>query len=163
MLRETFAHLTERIEAETHRLYGERLVSLALFGSVARGRMGPDSDIDLLIVADPLPAGRMARVREFDAVEAALAADLEAAARAGVHTYLSPVFKTRAEVDWGSPLFLDMTLDARLLYDRDSFFARRLDALRARLQALGSQRKQLGGGYYWVLKPDWQPGEEIRL
>lgn len=163
MLHETFALLTERLEEETLRLYGERLVSLVLFGSVARERMGHDSDIDLLIVAEPLPAGRMARVREFDAVEAALARDLEEAARAGIHTYLSPVFKTTTEVERGSPLFLDMTLDARILYDREGFFARYLDELRARLHALGSQRKLLGGGHYWVLKPDWKPGEEIRL
>jgi predicted nucleotidyltransferase len=33
-------------------------VSLAVFGYVARGTMGLDSDIDLLIVADGLPDGR---------------------------------------------------------------------------------------------------------
>ncbi len=163
MLHEIFAALTERLKEESIRFYWERLVSLVLFGSVASGRMRPDSDIDLLIVAEPLPAGRMARVWEFDAVEAALNRDLEAAGRAGVHTYLSPVFKTTAEVERGSPLFLDMTLEARILYDRDGFFARYLEGLRARLQALGSRRKELCGGYYWVLKPDWKPGEEIRL
>jgi UTP:GlnB (protein PII) uridylyltransferase len=33
----------------------ERLVSLVLFGSVARGRACPTSDIDLLLVAEGLP------------------------------------------------------------------------------------------------------------
>ncbi len=105
MLHEIFAALTERLKEESIRFYWERLVSLVLFGSVASGRMRPDSDIDLLIVAEPLPAGRMARVWEFDAVEAALNRDLEAAGRAGVHTYLSHVFKTTAEVERGSPSF----------------------------------------------------------
>jgi len=35
----------------------ERLVSVVLFGSVARGDASPASDIDLLIVAEDLPQG----------------------------------------------------------------------------------------------------------
>lgn len=42
--------------------YGARLLSVAVFGSVARGTPRRDSDVDLLIVADPLPRGRLARV-----------------------------------------------------------------------------------------------------
>jgi predicted nucleotidyltransferase len=48
--------------------YGDRLISLVLFGSVVRGTMRADSDVDLLLVAAPLPRGRMARVREFEVV-----------------------------------------------------------------------------------------------
>ena len=36
-------------------LLGARLVSLVLFGSVARGTASQSSDIDLLVVADELP------------------------------------------------------------------------------------------------------------
>lgn len=56
-----------------------------------------------------------------------------------------------------------MTLEARILYDKAGFFAGYLQGLRARMQALGSVRKRLGDGYYWVLKPDLKPGEEIVL
>jgi len=34
---------------------GDRLVSAAVFGAVARGTVGPESDSDILPVADPLP------------------------------------------------------------------------------------------------------------
>jgi hypothetical protein len=67
------------------------------------------------------------------------------------------------EVQRGSPLFLDMTLEARILFDRDHSFARYLDGLRSRMRELGSRRVQFHGGYYWVLKPDLKSGEEIEL
>lgn len=163
MLRSTYDRLTQRLLQECESSYGARLVSLVLFGSVARGTMRPDSDIDFLLVAEPLPAGRMARMGEFEAVEQRLETDLAQAARNGIHASLSPVFKTPGEVQHGSPLFLDMTVEAHILFDRDGFFAAYLRGLSERMKALGSVRRRLGGGYYWVLEPDWKPGEEISL
>jgi predicted nucleotidyltransferase len=139
-------------------VYGERLVSLAIFGSTGRGTARPDSDVDILIIADPLPNGRMRRVAEFEAVERRVRDLL-----AGGMPFLSPIFKTPEEANLGSPLFLDMTEDARILYDRDEFFARRLDRLRERLAQLGSRRIWLGNAWYWDLKPDYNPGEIFEL
>jgi hypothetical protein len=76
---------------------------------------------------------------------------------------LSPVFKTPAEVEAGSPLFLDMIDDARLLHDTDGFFRRYLDGFRRRFQVLGSRRIWLGNAWYWELKPDLKPGEVFTL
>jgi predicted nucleotidyltransferase len=163
MLREAFDHLAHRLREECLERYRDRLVSVVLFGSVARGTMRPDSDMDILLVVEPLPQGRTARVREFEDIDRALEADLELARRSGIQTLLAPVFKTRDEVGQGSPLFLDMTIEARILFDREGFFDHYLQDLRARMKALGSVRKELGGGYYWLLKPDWKPGETITL
>jgi len=143
--------------------YAERLVSLVVFGSVGRCTAGPESDIDILIVAEPLPDGRIKRVLEFVPIESALAPRLKRARLAGVNTRLSPLFKTPAEVRAGSPLFLDMTEDARLLVDHGGFFAARLETLRERLRELGSQRIWKGESWYWVLKPDLRPGEVFEL
>jgi predicted nucleotidyltransferase len=163
MLHATFQALIDATEAACRRLYGRRLVALAVFGSVARGTQRHDSDIDLLIVARGLPDGRMPRVYEFEAVEQALAREFARAAEAGVHTSLSPVFKTPTELEAGSPLLLDMTDQARLLYDPEEILAGRLERLRQRLRELGSRRVRSGGGYYWLLKPDLKPGETIEL
>ncbi|MBC7337187.1 MAG: nucleotidyltransferase domain-containing protein, partial [Clostridia bacterium] len=59
----TFASLLQAIPQAAQEVYGERLVSLAVFGSVGRGTPRFDSDIDLLVVAAGLPRGRLARVR----------------------------------------------------------------------------------------------------
>ncbi len=163
MLHETFDQILKAVADACRDHYGRRLVSLVVFGSVARGTMRHDSDIDLLVVVDDLPRGRIPRVRDFDLVEAAVEEQLKQAESLGIYTRLSPVIKTPTEVRYGSPLFLDMTLHTRMLADRDEFLSRYLDRLRARLQELGARRVRRGGGYYWILKPGYQPGEEIQL
>ncbi|VVM06607.1 nucleotidyltransferase domain-containing protein [Methylacidimicrobium tartarophylax] len=55
-------------------IYGEGLLALLLFGSVARGNARFDSDIDLLLIADRLPPGRRDR---FDAFSGRAVAPLE--------------------------------------------------------------------------------------
>ena len=144
-------------------VYGQRLVSLVVFGSVGRGRARPDSDLDLLLIAQDLPPGRMKRVSEFDRVERALAPALKRAKQAGLTTYLSPILKTPAEAERGSPLFLDMVEDARLVIDQDGFFAGVLGRLKEKMRKLGSRRVWRGTRWYWVLKPDLKPGEVVEL
>jgi predicted nucleotidyltransferase len=160
---ERYQLVLDRLLVELQRLYGKRLVACAVFGSVGRGTPRDGSDIDLLIVADDLPSGRMSRSREFDPVEERLAADLRACVVEGPPSSISPVFKTRAEIEHGSPLLIDMTEDARILFDREGFLARALDRLRGRLRELGARRVFQGNAWYWVLKRDFTPGEVFEL
>lgn len=162
-LHEHVERLLAHVTSAARRHYGDRLISLVVFGSIGRGTPRPDSDLDLLIVADGLPDGRIARVRDFEPVEKALAIELMAARRTGFTTECSPVFKTPGEVQAGSPLFLDMTDDARVLYDRDGFFSRALDRLRERLAQLGARRIWRGNAWLWDLKPDYRPGDTFEL
>jgi hypothetical protein len=138
-------------------------VSLAVFGSVGRRSARPDSDIDLLIVAESLPDGRIQRVEEFGRVETKVAGKLRDAEREGLMTRLSPIFKTRQEVEHGSPLFFDMLDDARILYDAGGFLQGAFDSLRARLERLGARRVWRGNAWFWDLKPDYKVGEVFEL
>ena len=63
----------------------------------------------------------------------------------------------------GSPLFLDMVDDARILLDRGDFFQRELNGLRERLARLGARRIWKGNAWYWDLKPDYTPGEVFEI
>jgi uncharacterized protein len=64
---ELFATIRDAISAT----YDDRLVAVAIFGSWARGTATPASDLDVLVVAEPLPPSRMKRVREFRPVDEA--------------------------------------------------------------------------------------------
>lgn len=55
-------NLLDRLTLLCKEHYKERLISLVVFGSVGRGTAGPDSDIDLLLVVNEFPAGRIARM-----------------------------------------------------------------------------------------------------
>jgi uncharacterized protein len=143
--------------------YGERLVSLAVYGSVGRGTPRPDSDLDILVVADPLPRGRIQRIREFDFVRNSLKVVLLEGRNLGFNTVLSTVIKSPDEVRKGSPLFLDMTEDSVILFDRESFFESEMARFRKRLEKLGARRVWRGDVWFWDLKPDYKPGEVFEI
>lgn len=157
---ELFAAIREAATAT----YGPRLVALAIFGSWARGTATSSSDLDLLVVADPLPPSRMKRVREFGPVSDATRPERSRVwSDEGPEIELAPVFKTPRELAAGSPLYLDMTLWRVILVDRGGLLETFLDGLRGRMQALGSRRVPFKGGAFWDYKPDFRPGEVVEL
>jgi hypothetical protein len=143
--------------------YGSDLRAVALFGSVARRTARADSDVDLLVVVDRLPHGRRRRLETLLPVEQALAPDLARLEKEGITTEISAVLRTPGEVETPTPLLLDLTEDAVVLYDPDSILASALDGLRGRLARLGARRIWRGARWYWDLKPDYRRGEIIRL
>ena len=142
---------------------GEALVSVVLFGSVARGEATPLSDIDLLVVVENLPPGRFTRQECLRGPDDAVMARLQNLRSQGVLTDVHALLKTPAEAVLVRPLYLDMVEDAVILYDRDGFFAKVLTDLQAALHRLGARRLRRGRLRYWDLKPDYKPGEVFTL
>jgi len=114
--------LFEKLEKAAVQVYKDRLVTLAVFGSWAGKRNTADSDLDVLVVSEDLPRRRMARVKEFEKVEAVLEEGLESLRKEGIYTYFSPVFKTPEEVRAGSLLFLDMLYELGFCLTGTHFF-----------------------------------------
>jgi predicted nucleotidyltransferase len=151
--------IVDQLVAELKATYGPRLVSCVVYGSVGRRTPREDSDVDVLVVVRHLPPDRGRRIDDLLEITARLDPVLRAGRSKDTPTYLSAILKTPEEVEAGSPLFLDMVEDARLLYDVGGFFAGYLARLRARLDELGARRQWVGDTWYWDLKPDYQPGE----
>lgn len=146
------------------RLYlGDRLITVGLFGSVARNEATLFSDIDLLLIIEGLPRGRFARMELLEAVNDEIEPLLERLREENNFSDICPILKTPEEAKRLSPLYLDMVEDLRILYDRGNFFADILNRLKKSLKKLGSRRQRLGSFRYWELKPDYKPGEIFEI
>lgn len=144
-------------------IYGRDLLSVALFGSVARGEAGPTSDIDLLVVTKKLPYEPM---QKFLEVLRILQKDPEfiKLRKEGLWPDPYPLFLNEEELNKRALILLDILDHGIILYDEHGFLKEALDRLKKKLKALGSKKITLPDGtWYWDLKPDWKPGEIIEL
>lgn len=163
MIKEPYATLLNNMLKILKEEFKDDLISVVVYGSVARGDNRNDSDVDLLIIMKNLPKDSMLkRIRLFETkVEDKL--NLDEYWKMGYYISLSPVLKTPEEAEKFSPLYLDMVYDAVILYDRNYFFTRILQKLRDRLKELGAERVRMGKKWYWVLKKDSRFGETVEL
>ena len=142
--------------------FGEDLISLAIYGSVARGDNKRDSDIDLFIVVKNLPPTTIERIRIFDSLELLLEEDIKEMFSKGYYVSFSPIMKTPEEAMRFSPLYMDITEDAVLIYDKENFLQNLLQRIRKKLNELGYERIWLGKKWYWR-KKDFKFGEVVEF
>jgi predicted nucleotidyltransferase len=129
-------------------LFGDRLKTVVLFGSRARGDASPRRDHDLFIVIEDLPSDPVLRARM---VRSAL---LETPFRANL------VAKTPQEMDANlSPLLLDVCVDGICLFGEKYFERYRQRALKA-LEESGLERKRVGRELVWrfrhMVEKEWE-------
>jgi predicted nucleotidyltransferase len=160
---EPYSSLLRKLLDKALEVLGGNLVSLVVYGSVARCEAEKASDVDLLLVVESAPKSRLRRQEVFMSIEDLLEEDLEALRSRGYEVDFSPVIKTVEEAKRFSPLYIDMVEDAVILYDRNGFFRGVLEALAARLRELGAERVRVGKKWYWRLKKDYKFGEVIEF
>ena len=156
-------NLAERVVSEYRAALGDDLRAVALFGSVARGEAGPDSDLDLYLVTrirvSPLLDPRLDRVRGVRE-----SPEYHELARLGYQPDPMPILHTVEHLATHPWILLDISHHGVILHDPDGVLARELEAVRRRLADLGARRvEQPDGSWYWDLKQDWRPGEVVEL
>jgi len=144
--------LAERYAIAAQKTLEAQLVSIARYGSVARSQATPSSDIDLFVVLLEVPSGMFARRRLLQPVRDSLTPELEDLWVQGIYTDFIEMILSRTEAQQFHPLYLDMSQDAVLLYDRDQFLHALLESVRKRLQRAGAERHAMGRHWYWDLK-----------
>lgn len=145
--------------------FGERVRSVVVFGSVARGTARPDSDVDVCLAIRDLPVSRYRRHQLLGPVLERLrhSAEYEALIRCGYTPDVAAILYTPEEIQETKPIFLDLVEEGVLVHD-DGTVRAKFDQLRARMKTLGSRKIVLDDGtYYWLLKPGLRFGEVIEL
>jgi len=160
-----FAPLLRRYVELLKSEFGDDLVSVCLFGSVARGDFRPESDIDVLLVVRGLPVDVGQRIERASRVRRRLRETQEyrALRSRNLPRLVSEVIFTPEEVRRHPPVLLDVVVDGVILYDRGGFLKEELRRLRERLSELGARRVRGRRGWYWVLKPGAKFGEAIEV
>ncbi|MBO3842464.1 MAG: nucleotidyltransferase domain-containing protein [Candidatus Brockarchaeota archaeon] len=146
--------------------FGEKLISVVVFGSVARGDAKPSSDTDILVVAENLPK----RISEKMEIMAKILIKLRDTQtyrelrKKGINTWVQFYPLTPEEAKIHRPIYLDMVEDAVILVDKDNFLESVFTSLRKRLDELKAKRVYLKNGtWLWDLKPDIKRGEAVEI
>lgn len=161
-----FQPLLDRFVSLVRQALGQQVLSVVLYGSVARGQARADSDVDLLIILREASPVYYERLQPFLQILRRLQAEpvwknLEAQ---GLRPYLSLLILAKEEAEQTRYIYLDMVDEARILVDVGGFFQAKLEALRKRLRELGARRIWQGDtSWYWDLKPDLKKGEPLVL
>ncbi|MBS3934242.1 MAG: nucleotidyltransferase domain-containing protein [Truepera sp.] len=145
--------------------YKDKLVSVCLFGSAARGRLRKGSDIDFLVVIKEAYQTYPKRVKEIMPLLASIRETKAYGQLEGFALNLEPSFliSTVDEVMRHPPLLIEISQEGKILFDRDDFLKQELTKVRKAMVRLGSVRKETAHGHYWVLKPGLKSGEVIEL
>ncbi len=148
-----------RFEQSLLKKFGDNLISLVLYGSVARGTAKEESDIDLLIILKDAPDTYYERLEPVIDIEISLLKSIS-----GTAPMFSSLILSKEEAMENRNIFLDMIDGSVILYDKKDFFKNRLEELKYRLTQLGSRKVTLKDKtWYWQLKPDLKAGEIIEL
>ncbi len=154
----------DRLVKALKRTLGENLISVILYGSYARGQIEPESDVDVLIIADGLVSSSIERQVFFTQILSKVEDPLrQTLSQTGWFPYISAILKTSQEADCISRIYFDMIDEAKIIFDKRDFFRSVLKKTRKRLGELGAKRVQVGKMWYWDLKPDYRPGEVFEI
>jgi len=161
-----YANLIDRYCEILYNRYRDRLVSVGLFGSIARGNWERDSDIDLIVVLEGwenTPIWK--RIRELQDLRRMLSgtSEFKNAIERGFIPNIQHYPLDISEASEFHRIYLDASVDAITLYDKQDFLQGLLKNLRIKLEQQGAKRVMTPRkGYYWVLK-DLKFGEVLAL
>lgn len=141
----------------------DTIMSVALFGSVARNTPRKDSDVDMLVLHKPIeenPVKKWGKVLN----EILDSSEFNNMVSLGYYPYPTPVFFTPDKLKEKPLILLDIMDHGVILLDRDNALSDLMDRFRSILSSLGSKKIVLeDGSWVWELKPDWKPGEEFEI
>lgn len=142
---------------------GVKILSLAIFGSIARSNGRPESDIDLIIVYK----GRRKDI-EKEVIKVILklreTREYRELEKSGFYPEISPIFISQEEIEKHPWILLDVIDHGIIFMDSDNQLRNELTKMEWKMAKLGSKKIKLpDGSWYWNLKPDLRVGDVFEL
>lgn len=109
-------------------IFGDNLVSVVLFGSYASGRQKNVSDIDILVIADNLPAKREERLSLVLSISRKYLSRGKT-----VSIFLRSSKDIKNGFEYYNPLLLNISENYRLLYDPGGFFSTLMKSIKKKI------------------------------
>jgi len=165
LLKKRVSDLSKRVANILKETFKDRLVSVCLFGSGAKGELRGGSDLDFLVVIKNGQKSYHKRVKEIIPVLDKIRETEEYRCLEESKMNLEPCFLilTEGEIERHPSILIDISQEGIIHFDRDDFLAEHLRQIRESLRNLGSVKKSTPQGHYWILKPDLKPGEVIEI
>jgi predicted nucleotidyltransferase len=144
---------------------GKNLIATCLFGSAVKRNLRKGSDIDILTICKTLPKSYHKRTKIIVPLLESIRSTQEYKNIEKFNLYLEPSFLILSvqEIEKHPPILIDLSEEGIILYDCNNFLKRHLQKINDRLKRIGTVKKVVPGGYYWILKPDIKVGEVFEL
>ena len=124
----------------TVNIFGDKLISMILFGSYARRNFKENSDIDLLIITNKNIDFDLSSLRKLSLLNFGKKVDLHIFSKEDVLKNLKNL----------SPMFVTLLLGNKILYDKERFFETALENFVERVS--DTQIKYCEGGKIWEMQ-----------
>lgn len=127
-----------------------KLLCAILYGSSVGPGFKVESDCDVVFVSDdflPMPSSRR---DQFTPMEELINSRLDELAAQGIKRYLSPLLKTRTELDSWNPIYLDMVDKSLVLYDPLNLARHHIQKVDVWIKGTGTRKVQRGLKWYWI-------------
>ena len=162
-----FAPLIAEYTKTLYSMFGESLRAVAIFGSLARGdAVINQSDIDLLIIVDGWSEPIWDRLEQLKIARSRLREknEYKLLLKRKIWPLIREYPLSTEEAKEFHRIYLDMTFDRAIVYDKEDFLTKRLEQLSGQLLKLGARRVTLPDGkWYWILKSGLSMGDTLQL
>jgi len=160
---ETYKRLIERFIKEIKESCGDALLAVVLFGSVARGEAGENSDIDMLVLMERKDKGIEKKFTEIGVNSYDWEESLELRNK-GIRTKIYEILKTEKELRENPLILLDIFDHGIILYDLNNKMKNILEDFEKKLKELGAEKIRFDDNKWaWDLKPNWKKGESVEI
>ncbi len=95
----------------------------------------------------------------YENIEKKIESEIKEYEKYNINTYISSIIRSKEEIKYGSPLYIEMILVAKIIYDKDNFFRDYFKKLENKLNKLKSSKKN----GYWIYKERVNKNEDVEI